>query len=170
MVRSGRLTYSSGPSPSFLPAGNLIGFAGTRYRENSHVFIYFSPLTIMPRIQHCRLCKNQSWIVLSASWDAIQPRKLSIVEPTLQMWPWWMKIPTEDFADETLAIDDTQGNDVRGDNWGAGHGGWQGDIEVDKLDQHDDEDTHWRLFWYADMWNTLYNKVNKVLCSLWLNQ
>ena len=23
------------------------------------------------------------------------------------MWPWWMKIPTEDFTDETLAIDDT---------------------------------------------------------------
>ena len=24
------------------------------------------------------------------------------------MWPWWVKIPTEDFTGETLAIDDTQ--------------------------------------------------------------
>ena len=24
------------------------------------------------------------------------------------MWPWWVKIPTEDFTDETLAIGDTQ--------------------------------------------------------------
>ena len=31
-----------------------------------------------------------------------------------------MKIPTEDFTDETLAIDDTQGDDARGDGWGAG--------------------------------------------------
>ena len=29
------------------------------------------------------------------------------------MWPWWVKIPTEDFIDETLAIDDTYGDDVR---------------------------------------------------------
>ena len=160
MVRSGRLTYSSGPSPSFLPAGNLIGFAGTRYRENSHVFIYFSPLTIMPRIQHCRLCKNQSWIVLSASWDAIEPRKLSIVEPTLQMWPWWMKIPTEDFADETLAIDDTQGDDIRGGDLVAGHGGWQGDWWGDRhlklrTDLTDvtlvSEYIYWRLCWW-DFW------------------
>ena len=28
-----------------------------------------------------------------------------------------MKIPTEDFTDETLAIDDTQGDDVRGGDW-----------------------------------------------------
>ena len=33
------------------------------------------------------------------------------------MWPWWVKIPTEDFTDETLAIDDTQGDDVRGGDW-----------------------------------------------------
>ena len=24
------------------------------------------------------------------------------------MWPWWVKIPTEDFTGETLAIGDTQ--------------------------------------------------------------
>ena len=35
------------------------------------------------------------------------------VEPTWLMWPWWVKIPTEDFTDETLAIDDTQGVDAR---------------------------------------------------------
>ena len=29
-----------------------------------------------------------------------------------------VSIPTEDFTDETLAIDD-----VRGGDWGAGHGG-----------------------------------------------
>ena len=34
------------------------------------------------------------------------------------MWPWWLtsgewrNLPTEDFTDETLAIDDTQGVDV----------------------------------------------------------
>ena len=37
------------------------------------------------------------------------------------MWPWWVKIPTVDFTDETLAIDDTHGNDVRGGDWGAGY-------------------------------------------------
>ena len=37
-----------------------------------------------------------------------------------------MKIPTEDFTDETLAIDYTQGDDVSGGDWCAGHGGWQG--------------------------------------------
>ena len=34
-----------------------------------------------------------------------------------------MKIPTVDFTDETLEIDDTHGDDVRGGDWGAGHGG-----------------------------------------------
>ena len=29
------------------------------------------------------------------------------------MWPWCVKIPTEDLSDETLAIDDTYGDDVR---------------------------------------------------------
>ena len=29
------------------------------------------------------------------------------------MWPWWVKIPTEDFTDVTLAINDTYGDDVR---------------------------------------------------------
>ena len=37
-----------------------------------------------------------------------------------------MKIPTVDFTNDTLAIDDTQGDDIRGGDWGAGHGGWQG--------------------------------------------
>ena len=37
-----------------------------------------------------------------------------------------MKIPTEDFSNENLAIDDTHGDDVRGGDWGSGHGGWQG--------------------------------------------
>ena len=42
------------------------------------------------------------------------------------MWPWWVKIPTVDFTDETLAIDDTYGDDVKG-----GDGG--GVMEVDKV-------------------------------------
>ena len=29
------------------------------------------------------------------------------------MWPWWLKIPIEDFTDETLVINDTYGDDVR---------------------------------------------------------
>ena len=29
------------------------------------------------------------------------------------MWPWWVKIPTEDFTDKTLVINDTYGGDVR---------------------------------------------------------
>ena len=42
------------------------------------------------------------------------------------MWPWWVKIPSEYFADVTLAIGDIYG-DVRAADWGDGHGGWQGD-------------------------------------------
>ena len=34
-----------------------------------------------------------------------------------------MKIPIEDITDETLAIDDTHGDDARGGDWGAGHAG-----------------------------------------------
>ena len=29
------------------------------------------------------------------------------------MWPWWVKIPTEDVTDDTLVINDTYGGDVR---------------------------------------------------------
>ena len=29
------------------------------------------------------------------------------------MWPWWVKILTEDFTDETRAINDTYEDDVR---------------------------------------------------------
>ena len=29
------------------------------------------------------------------------------------MWPWGVKIPTEDITDETLTINDTYGGDVR---------------------------------------------------------
>ena len=28
------------------------------------------------------------------------------------MWPWWVKITTEDFTDDTLAINYTYGDDV----------------------------------------------------------
>ena len=35
------------------------------------------------------------------------------VEPTWLMWPWWVKIPTEDFTDKTLVIDNTYECGVR---------------------------------------------------------
>ena len=35
-------------------------------------------------------------------------------EPTWLMWPWSVKIPNEDLTDETLAIDNTFGDDVSG--------------------------------------------------------
>ena len=34
------------------------------------------------------------------------------IEPTLLMWPWWVKVPTEDFTYVTLAIDDTYGENI----------------------------------------------------------
>ena len=49
--------------------------------------------------------------------------------PTWLMWLWWVKIPHEDFTDETLAIDDTFGDDVRGGDGGGVYGSWQ----VDKV-------------------------------------
>ena len=36
------------------------------------------------------------------------------------MWPWWVKIPTENFTDVTLAIGDIFGDDVRGGDGGLG--------------------------------------------------
>ena len=29
------------------------------------------------------------------------------------MWPWWVKIPTEDFTERLLIINDAYGGDVR---------------------------------------------------------
>ena len=55
------------------------------------------------------------------------------------MWPWWVKIPTEDFTDKTLVINDTYGDDVRGNDLGAGHGGWQGGA------------TWWLNFWLMQL-------------------
>jgi len=42
------------------------------------------------------------------------------------MWPCWVKIPTEDFTDETLVINDTYGG-WQGGRWGDRHGDWQVD-------------------------------------------
>ena len=36
-----------------------------------------------------------------------------IYERSWLMWPWWVKISTEDFTDKTLVINDTYGGDVR---------------------------------------------------------
>ena len=52
-------------------------------------------------------------------------------EPTLLMWPWWVKIPTADFTDVTLYIgDDVRGGDgygiLQGDRWGGRHDGGDG--------------------------------------------
>ena len=60
-------------------------------------------------------------------------------EPTWLMWPWWVKIPNEDF---TIAIDDSYGDYIRGGDGGGVHEGWQGGqwggmvvkMEVDKVD------------------------------------
>ena len=67
------------------------------------------------------------------------------VEPTWLMWPWWVKIPTDD----TLL-----GDNVRCGDWGDGHGGWQGGRWSDQHgscvgDWH--ENTYWRLDW-RDWW------------------
>ena len=61
-----------------------------------------------------------------------------------------MKIPNEDFTDETLAIDDTQG----GGDWGVGHGGWQGGQWGDQHDgkdvpNEDFSDIKWFLCWWC---------------------
>ena len=53
--------------------------------------------------------------VFLASWDAIEPGLLTKwvtdtnepTELTWLVWPWWVNIPTEDFTDETLGIDNT---------------------------------------------------------------
>ena len=50
------------------------------------------------------------------------------------MWPWWVKTPTEDFTDETLAIGDIYGDDVRG---GDGGDGTPYDIRVSLKRQND---------------------------------
>ena len=64
------------------------------------------------------------------------------------MWPWWLNIPTEDFTDKTLAIDDTQRDDVRCGDWGAGHGGWQvgrwGDWHLTLRTDLTDETLEWK--------------------------
>ena len=69
------------------------------------------------------------------------------------MWPWWVKIPTEDFTDETLAIDDTRWDDVIGLIWvlvmeGDKVADEVTDIEVDKVTDMmaSGEDNQWRLF------------------------
>ena len=54
----------------------------------------------------------------------------------------WVKIPSEDFFDETLLIGDTYWDDVRGVEWGDGYEGWQGGRWGDQHgswqgDQHD---------------------------------
>ena len=62
-----------------------------------------------------------------ASWDAIEPG-LVTESLTLRTELTDVTLVSEDvdFTDETLAIDDSHGDDVRGGDWGAGHGGWQG--------------------------------------------
>ena len=55
-----------------------------------------------------------------------------------------MKIPTEDFTDETLVIDDTLGDDVRVGDWGDG----QLVMEVDKMA---DEVTDMEVYKVTDM-------------------
>ena len=37
-------------------------------------------------------------------WNWIVYKCLILSEPTLLMWPWWVKIPSDDFTDETLLM------------------------------------------------------------------
>ena len=57
-----------------------------------------------------------------------------------------MKIPAEDFTDETLTIDDTLGDNVRGGDWGAGHG-----VLVMEVDKVTDEVTDMEVDKVTDM-------------------
>ena len=63
------------------------------------------------------------------------------------MWPWWVKIPSEDFTDETPGINDTYGGYVR-------------DMvvlimEVDKVGDEGTDNRHgdWQVDWYGDEYN-----------------
>ena len=63
------------------------------------------------------------------------------------MWLWWKKIPTEEFTDETLAINDTYEDDVREIVVsGAGNGGWQGGRWGDRRGD-------WQVDWYGGEYN-----------------
>ena len=57
------------------------------------------------------------------------------------MWPWWLKIPTEDFFDETLAINDTyvDGGEIV--------------VLVMEVDKVADEVTDWQVDWYGGEYN-----------------
>ena len=79
----------------------------------SHV-VSNSPMA-MCSIPYPDLSKN--FALLLKSWDATEPGwvrkwltlRIDLTDVTLVTW---VKISTEDFTDETLAIDDTQGVDV----------------------------------------------------------
>ena len=51
-------------------------------------------------------------------------------EPSWLMWPWWVKISTEDFTDKTLVINDTYGRGV-----------WEIVVLIMKVDKLADEVT-----------------------------
>ena len=42
------------------------------------------------------------------------------------VWPWWIKISSEDFTDVTLVNDDSYEDDVKCGDGGGRHVGWQG--------------------------------------------
>ena len=74
----------------------------------------------------CEVFANSVFSVMRRYRTRVSHSVRHTVEPSWLMCPWWVKIPTEDFTDETLAIDDTLGDNVRGGDWGDGHGCWQG--------------------------------------------
>ena len=67
------------------------------------------------------------------------------VAPIWLMWPWWVKIPNEDFTDETLAIDDTFGDDVRGGDGGGVYGSWQVDKVTNMVEIFNEDFSDWWL-------------------------
>jgi len=90
--------------------------------------------------------------VMRRYWTTRSESLTNTNEPTWLMWSWWVKVPTEAFTDETLAIDDTQGDYVKSGEWSAGHWGlqggrWGGQHGSWQGGWH--ENTYWKLVLYS---------------------
>ena len=68
------------------------------------------------------------------------------VEPSWLMWPWWVKIPTEDFTDETLVINDSFGGNVIERLWC-----WSWMLTRWPMRWHGD----WKVDWYGNEYNLM---------------
>ena len=74
------------------------------------------------------------------------------------MWPWWVKIPTEDFTDVTLAIGDTFFSVMRRYRTRVSY--WLSQSLTLRTELTDvtlvSEDTYWRLYWETLIINDTY--------------